>query len=343
MPYATKRKRSYSAYASKRSRPSATRRRTTRRKTAKPYTRKVPVRNKTATRINKSRIAKLEEKVNGHYQKGYHSLSVRYNPVPNGFVWSPRMPLLVALNDFYTQTTAPNGGCGAVYYPTFSGPVGAATTQAAILDRWQDYIPNDSLGLAPQYQQWKDQIASQPSKIGYQPLGSDITITINRTRCTPEQGDLWVRVDCFHAKKTFLLTAPGAANPDPKNFNMPNALGALAHMAVSANTRTNAFNPALWSVSTRWIKLPAVDQDSQNIINTFHVKTRFPKKFLSLNTNVDPATGVGEQFYNACPPGEIKWMMLSLSAESVDQTTNPTPQIFMKRQVAYRDSRGAAM
>lgn len=306
-----------------------------RRKTA--YTKRVPVKTKTAARINKSRISRLEEKVNGHVQRGYHQLSIRYNP--GTFTWSPAQPILVCLNDFYSQTTAAGGGTGSAYYPTYAGAPPNVTMQANVLDRFVDFLPGASLGFAPQYQQWSNQRLSQPSKVGYQPLYTDIRIVLNRAACTPSGGDLWVRVDCFRARKTYLSVTGG---PDPKIYNMPQALGALSHMAVGPNTRSNSFNPALWSVKTRWIKLPAVDIDSRDINTIFHVKMGFPKKFLSTNVDVTSA-GVGEQFYNCVDPKQVHWMLLSISRDSPNQTTDPTPTITMTRKVVYRDSRGAQM
>ena len=118
MAYGNKRKAPFSA-------PPAKRRRTVRpglRSKAAPYTKRVPVRPRTATRINKSRISALESKINGHVQRGYHSIKIRNDPNnPTAFNWQPNKPLLFALNDFYTQTTAPNGGTGAVMYPIYSG------------------------------------------------------------------------------------------------------------------------------------------------------------------------------------------------------------------------------
>lgn len=330
---------SYGASSSKRPRTSYVRRRLTRIPYNRTqYTRKVPVRTKTATKINKSRIQKLEEKVNGHLQRGYHRLQIRYNPQPGGFVWGPQTPLLLCLNDFYTQTTASGGGTGSAFFPLYSGAVPNLQMSAGILDRWADYLPGQSLGHSQQYQQWKDQRYSQPSKVGYQPIYSDIRVVVNRDTCTPEGGDWWIRVDCFHAKKTYLSSSGG---PDPKVYNMPTAVGALSNLAVAANVRDNEFNPALWTKKTRWIKLRAPDVPSRNLTNIFHIKTVFPKEFIATNVDVDSGN-VGEQFWNCVDPKKIKWCLLSISKGSPD-SDNPVPTLFMTRHVTYRDSRGHQM
>jgi len=337
-----KRRATFSAPPAKRRRymPMRRTRKTYSRYYTRTYTKRVPVRTKTAARINKSRIAKLEDKVNGHVQKGYHKLAVRYNPVPGGFVWGPAQPLLFALNDFYTQTTAPAGGTGAAYHPQYAGVAPNITMQAGIMNRWQDYVPGNTLGYAAQYQQWKDVAYSQPSKVGYLPLGTDIRVVVNRSRCTPTGGDWWIRIDCFKAKRSFLPTSGGV---DPKNYNMPNALGALANLAVAANVRENEMNPALWThtTKTRWIKLPAPDIASQNINKVFHIKCAFPKKFLRCNLDVD-AGGNSEQFWQMMDPKTIHWCMLSLSKDSPG-ADDPIPDLYITRQTTWRDSRGVAM
>ena len=315
--------------------------RTTAAKKAKKrtYTKKVAVKPKKAVKINKSRIDKLEEKINGHVQRGYQMLYL--NPNPPEWIWRPSQPILLPLNDFYSQQTASAGGTGSAYFPVYSGDpaLGTMITKAKALDRWFDFTPGATLGLADQFRQWSNVKNSQPSRVGYQPIYTDVRFVLNRSRCTPDGGDLWVRLDVFKAKKTFLPTAGGV---DPKQYNMPGALGSLSQMAVGPNVRQNSFNPALWSVKTRWIKLPAVDVPSRDINTVFHVKMAFPKKFLVTNVDVD-ATGIGEQFYNCVDPKQIHWLMLSISRESPNQTTDPTPTLTCTRKIVYRDSRGAQM
>lgn len=335
MPYGTKRK-SYFAD------PPAKRRRTMpvyRRRAKTQYTKRVPVKAKTATRINKSRISKLESKINGHVQKGYHLCPIRNIPnVQNAFCWAPFKPILFPMNDFYTATTAT--GCGKVYFPIYSGASPNITMQAANLTTWIDYRPGQSQGFSTEYDQWKDVILSQPSKVGYQPLYATYRITVNRRKCTPAQGDMWVRVDVFKVKRLFLPTVGGS---DPKRFVLPESVGALSHMASETGIR-NSFNPALWShvKKTRWIKLRAVEVDMENVKTNFYIKMAFPKKFLKINMDIDSA-GAGEPFYQAVDPKNIYWCLLSLSNDSVDQSTNPTPDVTMSRHVSYRDSRGSQM
>jgi len=284
-------------------------------------------------------IKSLQGKVNGHVQRGYHRCKIANNPaVPAGFNFQPNKPILFALNDFYTTTTAPGGGTGAIYYPLYSGTAPNITMSAAILTRWADYLPGEALGHSSEFQQWKDQQLSQPSKVGYQPLYTDVRINILRRNATPAQGTLWIRIDTFHPKRIYQASIGGS---DPKIYNMPASVGALSNVATDGFNR-NSFNPALWSTKTRWIKLPAVTQDQKYLSKTVHVRCGFPKKFLPLNVDVD-ATGVGEGFWQCCDPRDVKWCLVSISDNSVDQTTDPSPEITMTRKVVYRDNRGAQM
>lgn len=332
----TKRRATFSAPPAKRRRTAVARRR----RAKAPYTKRVPVKAKTATRINKSRISQLESKINGHVQRGYHVVKIPNDPVnPSAFCWGPNKPLLICLNDFYTRTTAPGGGPGGLYYPIYSGASPNITMNAAIVDRWVDYLPGQSLGHAPQYNQWKDQQFSQPSKVGYQPLYTELRINVTRRACTEAQGDMWIRIDVFSPRKFYIASQSGS---DPKEYNMPDALGALSNMACGDTALKNSFNPALWSVRTRWRKLPAVEVQTGNIQTNIIVRSAFPKKFLKVNMDVT-AAGVGEPFWQAMDPRHIKWCMLSLSNYSVNQADNPTPNITMTRKVVYRDSRGSQM
>ncbi|AXH78972.1 MAG: hypothetical protein [Circular genetic element sp.] len=312
--------------------------RTNRRKA--PYRKEVATTTKETAKKNASLIKSITSKLNGHVQRGYHYIKLRNDPTnPTAFLWAPNKPVLIPLNDFYTQTTAPNGGTGSVYYPIYSGTSPNITMNAGVLDRWVDYLPGQSLGQSQEFNQWKDQQFSQPSKVGYQPLYTDIRVNINRRICSPSQGDMWVRIDMFSPRKIYLASASGS---DPKEYNMPTALGALSNMASGDTAIKNSFNPALWSVKTRWIKLPAVNQPTGQIQKNFHIRCGFPKKFLPVNLDVTTG-GVGEPFWQAMDPREIKWCMLSLSNYSANQTTDPTPDITMTRKVVYRDSRGAQM
>jgi len=310
--------------------------RTTTRRRTNTYKKKVAVKPTKAVRINKSRIDKLEQKVNGHVQRGYHRVKLARNP--NGWTWGPQAPILWALNDFYNYDTA-TSGTGVVYYPQYAGAQPNITTNATAIDRWGNYLPGQMLGLAPEYRQWKDQGFAQPAKTGFQPLYTEIRVGVNRTTCDQTQGDLWIRVDIFQPRKLYLGSSGGA---DPKNYNMPNALGSLQNLAVTGYSK-NSMNPSLWYTKTRWIKLPAVDQPSRNVITNFVIRCGFPKKFLPVNLDVDATTGAGEPFWQAMDPRHIKWCMLSLSQNSVNQTSNPTPEITMTRKVVWRDSRGTEM
>ena len=297
-----------------------------------PYRKAVPATTKETASKNAKKIKGLEGKVNGHVQRGYHICKLRNNPT--GFTWNPHSPILFALNDFYTQTTAPNGGTGAIYYPTFTGTSPNVTTTPQIIDRWLDYTPMATLGLANQYHMWAEQKIAQPSKMCYQPLYTDVTVSIQRAEATPDQGDLWVRCDMFTPKKTYI---PQSSTIDPKIYQMPQALGALSNMASTVTQNPNAFNPALFNVKTFWRKLPAVKIATKNLKTRFHIRTGFPKKLLKPHLTVNSG-GQGEEFWMTVDPKEVMWCMLSISGFPV--ADNTAPQVYMNRKTVWRDSQG---
>lgn len=302
------------------------------------YTKRAPVRTRTATKINAAKIRRLQKRVIGHLQTGYHICRIPTLPQPGGFVWSPGQPLAICLNDFYSQTTGPNGGAGAIYYPRYFGAAPSIEMGASIVDRWSDYKPGENFGYMAKYWQWKDVENSQPSLSGYLPVSSDIRVCINREECTPAQGDMWVRLDIVKARRTFV---PSTSIVDPHIYNMPTALGAFANMATPLySVGRNRYNPALWSVKTRWFKLPAVRSNQSNLQKVFHIRSRFPHKFLKLNNTV--VNGISEEFWNMVPATGPVWAIMSLSDNMVD-ADNTVPQINLTRVVKYRDSQGNGM
>lgn len=303
------------------------------------YKKEVPVSTKTAAGINANKIKQIDNKLNGKVQRGYDFIrTVNDTSGTAGvFFWAPQTPLLFTMNDFYTTKAGSSGGSGTVYYPYSTGAFGSITTAPRIVGRWTPYKPGAQSGLADQYHQWKDQSLNAPSLNGYQPLYTDYRFCVNRLRCTPAQGDMWIRLDMIKPKRTFI---PTTSIVDPKIYNLPTALGALGNMAVAHNlTYRNSFNPALWHhvQKTRWIKLKAVTAPSQNIMTNFHVRTGFNKKFLKLNNNV--VNNVAEEFWSLLPQNEVIWLLVSISNNPVDGD-NTIPDITVTRKTVWRDQKG---
>lgn len=316
-------------------------------KRVKPYKKEVPVTVKTATRINKAKIALLENKVNGHVQRGYHVCVLR--PTADWPGLSTGQPLLFCLNDFYTRNYGTVGGPGSIYFPTYTnvgpptvpgGPPGPpATTAPKVISRWEDYLPGTGAQLTDEFKMWKDQQYAQPSTSGYQPLYTDLRFCIKRREVTPDQGDLWIRLDTFTARKFFI---PQSQAADSKVYSMPAALGSLQNMAVQdVGGLRNSFNPALWRTKTRWIKLRRVDQPSKDLMRVFHVRMKFPKKFLKINLNTDSATNRAEEFWTTVDPKTPRWLLLSVSDNPA--TDNSIPDVTVTRKTVWRDMKGNSM
>lgn len=315
---------------------------------AAPYTKRVPVTTKRATSINKSKIKALESKVNGQIQKGYHILQLRQTP--GTWQWGTGAPLLLCLNDFYTkipETGLADVGAGAAYYPTYTGttpgvpPGPPYTTEPRVIARWEPYQPGFGQQLTPEYHMWKDVSNATCSLDGYQPIYTDLRFCVKRTTVTPAQGDLWVRLDMFHARKFFI---PQSQSADSKIYSMPQALGSLQNMAVQdVGYLRNSFNPAIWGTKTRWIRLRAPTQPMNELQHVFHVRCRFPKKFLKLNMNVDTSIvpNQGEEFWTMVDPKTPKWLLVSISNNV--QAGNTQPELSITRKVVWRDMKGNSM
>jgi len=308
-------------------------------KPASIYKKEVPVTVQKAANINAAKIKQVEQKlINGKVQRGYHIIRIPQLP-GMGFTFSTSEPLLFCLNDFYTQTNATANGC--VYYPNYSGVAPNVDMTSVIVDRWQDFLPAQNAGFLPKYSQWKDAKIAQPSNSGYQPIYTDLSFTVTRERATAAQGTLWIRLDVFKAKRTFVSTN---SLVNPKNYTLPGCVGALSNMAVGHNVNfRNSFNPALWHhvQKTRWIRLKAVTQDSENLMTNFHVRCKFNKEFLKLNQVVNSA-GNGEEFWTLVDKKTPVWLLMSISNNPVD-ADNSVPQIAVTRKTIWRDSRGTEM
>lgn len=311
-----------------------------------PYTQRVPVTTRRATRINKAKIKSLESKVNGQIQRGYDILQLRQTPAT--WQWTTGAPLLLCMNDMYTkneETGLADVGPGAAYYPTYTptGPGGGPpfTTEPKIIARWQSYQPGFGQQLTPEYHMWKDVATATCSLDGYQPIYTDIRFCVKRTTVTPAQGDLWVRLDQFHARKFFI---PQSQSADSKVYSMPQALGSLQNMAVQdVGYLRNSFNPAIWATKTRWIRLRAPAQAMNELTHVFHVRCKFPKKFLKLNMNVDTSVtpNQGEEFWTMVDPKTPKWLLVSISNNPA--AGNTQTELSVTRRTVWRDQKGNSM
>ncbi len=296
--------------------------------------RKVRIANPNKTILsNALSIKKLENAVNGHIQKNYQVASFNTNPANT---LSPTQPYCFNFNDFTDKSTDNLTG-GTIFKPTYTGAFGSIIPVSVPVGNFEMRLPSANNGLATQYQQWRDQNNDRASLKAYQPLYAEYTFSFTRGTQEALQQTMWVRIDTLKRRRLY-------QNTNENNFQMPDALGAFQNMANKNNPKVqNAYNPALWSVKTRWLKLPQMDITRTNAVHTIKMKMGFPKKLLRLNLGSLDSTGTNiEPFHVACDPRDAIWCILSISDPSTGTVTSPIIPI-ITRKIVYRDQRGVSM
>jgi len=274
---------------------------------------------------NSRAISLLNQKVNGHIQRNYHTCV--FNP---SYSLSPSTPLCFPANDF----TRDSQGGGKIYFPIYTGTAPALETSAAIASTWKRYDPSLTFGLAPPHRMWDDNNNDSVSKSVYQPIYAEYRINFGRQKQAVTQPDTYIRIDIVKAKRIYL-------NSLFHKYSLPNSLGSLQDMAVSnAQQSRNSYNPALFSVKTRWLKLPKVDSDTINTSRTHVLKMNFPKTLIKLD--LDSVGGVTEEFALGVDPKVPEWVIISASTKPVDSDTSPLT-ITMTRKIVWRDQQGIEM
>jgi len=279
---------------------------------------------------NSKKINSLESKVNGHVQRNYHIC--RFPGTPGSFQLSPSTPLCFAANDF----TRDSQSGGKLYFPIYTGAAPNITPSAAIAGVWEAYSPGTDFGLLPQYHQWADNNDDTTAKSAYQPLYAEYKLNFSRKSQAITQPDTYIRIDVVRAKRVYLTS-------QFHRYNLPDCLGALQNMAVSSVSslqKRNAYNPDLFSVKTRWIKLPAVYNATSAVSRTHVMKMGFDKKLIKLD--LDTSGSLTEEFFLGVDPRTPVWVIVSISEGSLDPDTTPL-ETTLTRKVVWRDQFGVSM
>lgn len=282
---------------------------------------------------NVKAITTLQNQVNGHVQKNWMVADFTPN---TSYALQPLQPIAMILNDF-TDKNLSNSTGGQIFGAIYTGVAPNIQPSAAIIGNWALRNPGLVSGLAPQYHQWKDQNNDKASLKAYQPLYAEYSLTFNRAEQAALQQDIYVRIDTVRSRRRYL----------PSNFNnyvLPDCLGALSNMANKNDPKTqNCYNPALWNVKTKYIKLPQMDVTRNNHSVTHRFRMGFPKKLLRLNLD-QPFSGTGtdyEPFHLANDPKDNIWCIVNIS-DVQGAGTKPVETVFT-RKVVYRDQRGVSM
>jgi len=287
---------------------------------------------KRASAINKNRLAikRLKNKeTGGVFQRNFQLARLAQAP---DFVFGKDQPLAFALNDF-TSSTATNLAGGLLFTPTYT-PVGAGNDLTAnIIGNWRTENPGQINGLNPKYQQWSDQNDATVSPIQYMPLSAKYVLNFSRPTQDSAQPSVNLRVDVITTRRRYLKS-------DFHDYTMPGCLGAFAKMAISNEEgKRNQYNPALWSVRTKYLKLPAIStgvnvirqNQSRNLVLNEYFKPRNIK--LHLDT-VSPTQK--EPFHLAVDPDIIRWCIVSCGDNPVSGA-NAGIVLKLQRTIKYRD------
>ncbi|AXH77560.1 MAG: hypothetical protein [Circoviridae sp.] len=279
---------------------------------------------------NVKAITTLQNQVNGHVQKNYQVCSF---VDPSIYSLKKRTPIAFAANDF-TNRASDNAQGGQVFGAIYTGVAPNIEPSAAVIANWDMRTPGLVEGLDSAFHQWKDQNRNRASLKAYQPLYAEYSMTFSRKEQSNLQQPIFIRVDQITTKRRFV-------NSTYNKYTLPDCLGAFSNMACKDSPKeSNAYNPALWSVKTRYIRLAANDITRKPESRTMKLKMAFPKRLLRLNMDPAASATTHEPFNLAVDPKLIKWVIISISNDAGDGTSEV--QTNFSRKIVYRDQQGVS-
>lgn len=285
---------------------------------------------------NARTIALLNKKViaaaNGHYQENFQNVV----NVAGFYTLAPSRPFAFCMEDF-TSLTAANTAGGPIFGATYSGVSPNIMLAPAVIGQWQSVNPGNNFGLDLRYRQWADNNNDTASLTAYQPISATYNLTFNRSAQIATQTDSYVRVDIISTKRRYLNTVH-------HQYNMPDCLGAFQEMAISnANGQRNKYNPALWKVETRWLKIPGnkTGVSVNDVSRTMRLYKSFDRKLIKLDLDYQASTTSYEQFHMAVDPARVHWCVISASDDPVANEAHLTTKF--TRTIRYRDQHGVGM
>jgi len=175
------------------------------------------------------------------------------------------------------------------------------------------------------------------SLTAYSPISATYNLTFNRAIQEAAQHEVFIRVDIITPKRRYI-------NSKYHAYTMPDCLGSFQEMAISNATGVrNKYNPALWNVSTKYLKIPANDANAtrDNASATLKMYKSFDRKLLKLDLDTAVAANTYEPFELAIDPKRIPWVVISLS-DLATGTSTPVEMSF-QRTIRYADQHGTAM
>jgi len=290
--------------------------------------------SKPTIRKNSRALVRLNKRVinasAGHYQTNFQRLS---GVTP--YQISPGFPLAFCMEDFTSRTSA-NAGGGKIYGCSFTGISPDIINTPLVTDQWISVNPAQSFGMALKFRQWSDSNNDTASLTAYMPISVSYALTFSRTTQTAEQHDEFIRVDEISPKRRYL-------NSVHHQYNMPDCLGSFQEMAIANDQgQRNKYNPALWNVKTRWLKLPANQSSATMTLpgKTMKVYKKFKPRLIKLDLDYQASTSQYEDFVYATDPAKQTWIVINTSNRPV--SPNPNLRHSFTRTIRYRDQHGAS-
>lgn len=292
---------------------------------------------KRASAINKNTLAlkRLKKKdLGGVFQRNFQIARMQGPPA---FNFSKSQPIAFALNDFTSNLPDDTTG-GQIFTPSYlnTPTPNVYDTQAVIIGNWSTTNPAETQlvnNLSSKFRQWSDQNDATVSPVQYLPLSANYHLHFVRQSQTSAQPAVNIRIDVITTRRTYLKS-------QYHDYTMPECLGAFQNMAISnTDGARNAYNPALWSVRTKYVKLPAIDtgvnvvrQDQSRTVKLFE---RFKPKNIKLHLDVVSPTQ-REPFHLAVDPDIIRWCVVSIG-DNPASGGNSGVLVKMQRTIRYRD------
>lgn len=289
---------------------------------------------------NSTAIVRLQRQVNsaalGHYQTNFQIAKMN---VPSAYKLIRSHPICFCMNDF-TSSTQQNTSGGRIYGVSYSGISPDIINTPVVVGQWKSHNPSFDFGLAKQYRQHSDDNINTASLVAYAPISASYNMTFSRPTQESATPDTFIRVDIIQTKRRYL-------NSTYHQYAMPQALASFQEMAISnLDGMRNAYNKALWTVQTKYLKIKAVPPADNALPRkdngaSLRLYKSFDRKLIRLN--LDSAGGNQyEDFYLATDPQAQVWCVVSSSQGSIPTYATPLTLNF-QRTIRYRDQHGVSM
>lgn len=301
---------------------------------------KKPRKGLPVTTKNSKAIVRLQTQVNnaqmGHYQTNFQ---LAKTIIPAGYTLNRSHPICFCMNDF-TSATQQNTVGGRIYGGHYTGVSPDIINTPVVVGQWQTVNPSFQFGMAKRYRQHADDGINTASLVAYSPISASHNLTFTRNSQEGSVQDTFIRVDIITAKRRFLSSKYHA-------YSMPDALASFQEMAISnADGMRNKYNPALWNVKSKYLKIKSVPPSDQQLPRKFNGGTirlyqSFDRKCIRLNLDQAGANEY-EDFFLATDPKTQVWCVISTSDDVATVGTTPL-SINFQRTIRYRDQHGISM